>query len=126
MSFRYLHGKLIGEMLSRITNDVTILQGMITTVFIDIVVQGISFAGTIAFLLYINWKLSLLSFLVLPLAALVRTRPQAQVVGHDVQQQLLLAIAAEALSAIRIVRLFATEEQEYGRLNRRATPTSGP
>ena len=119
MSFRYLYGKRIGEMLSRITNDVTILQGMITTVFIDIVVQAISFAGMIAFLLYINWKLSLLSFLVLPLAALVldAASRRLRVVGHDVQQQLagLSAIAAEALSAIRIVRLFATEEQEYGR-----------
>ena len=40
-----------------------------------------------------------------------------RVIGHDVQQRLagLSAIAAEALSAIRIVRLFATEEQEYGR-----------
>lgn len=119
MSFRYLYGRRVGEMLSRITNDVTILQNMITTVFIDIVVQGLSFAGMIAFLLYINWKLSLLSFLVLPLAAFVLdvASRRLRVVGHDVQQQLagLSAIAAEALSAIRIVRLFATEEQEYGR-----------
>lgn len=119
MSFRYLYGHRVGEMLSRITNDVNILQNMITNVFIDIVVQGLSFVGIIGFLLYINWKLSLLTFLVLPLAALVLdvASKRLRLVGHDIQQQLagLSAIAAEALSAIRIVRLFATEEQEFGR-----------
>ncbi len=119
MSFRYLYGHRVGEMLSRITNDVTILQNMITSVFIDIVVQGLSFIGMIGFLLYINWKLSLLTFLVLPLAAYVLdvASKRLRIVGHDIQKQLagLSAIAAEALSAIRIVRLFATEEQEYGR-----------
>ncbi|KUK84386.1 MAG: Lipid A ABC transporter, permease/ATP-binding protein [Synergistales bacterium 58_81] len=115
----YLYGHRVGEMLSRITNDVNILQNMITNVFIDIVVQGLSFVGIIGFLLYINWKLSLLTFLVLPLAALVLdvASKRLRLVGHDIQQQLagLSAIAAEALSAIRIVRLFATEEQEFGR-----------
>ncbi len=119
MSFRYLYGHRVGEMLSRITNDVTILQNMITSVLIDIVVQGLSFMGMIGFLLYINWKLSLLTFLVLPLAAFVLdvASKRLRIVGHDIQKQLagLSAIAAEALSAIRIVRLFATEEQEYGR-----------
>lgn len=119
MSLRYLYGRRIGEMLSRITNDVTILQSMITSAFVDMVVQGVSFLGMVGFLLYINWKLTALTFLVLPLAAWVLDVASKRLrgVGHDIQQQLagLSAIAAEALSAIRIVRLFATEEQEYGR-----------
>lgn len=119
MSLRYLYGTRVGEMLSRITNDVTILQSMITNALVDIVVQGISFIGMIGFLLYINWKLTLLTFLVLPMAAWVLDVASKRLrgVGHDIQQQLagLSAIAAEALSAIRIVRLFATEEHEYGR-----------
>lgn len=119
MSLRYLYGRRVGEMLSRITNDVTILQSMITNAFVDMVVQGISFVGMVGFLLYINWKMTALTFLVLPLAAwaLDIASKRLRGVGHDIQQQLagLSAIAAEALSAIRIVRLFATEEQEYGR-----------
>lgn len=119
MSLRYLYGRRVGEMLSRITNDVTILQSMITSALVDMVVQGISFTGMVGFLLYINWKLTLLTFLVLPLAAFVLDVASKRLrgVGHDIQQQLagLSAIATEALSAIRIVRLFATEEQEYGR-----------
>jgi len=119
MSLRYLYGRRVGEMLSRITNDVTILQSMITNVLVDMVVQSVSFAGMVGFLLYINWKLTLLTFLVLPVAAWVLDVASKRLrgVGHDIQQQLagLSAIASEALSAIRIVRLFATEEQEYER-----------
>jgi len=119
MSLRYLYGSRIGELLSRITNDVAILQNMITRSLIDIVVQSLSFFGMLGFLLYINWKLTVLTFLVLPLAALILdiASKRLRIVGHDIQQQLagLSAIVAEALSAIRIVRLFATEEQEYGR-----------
>lgn len=119
MSLRYLYGRRVGEMLSRITNDVTILQSMITSVLVDMVVQSVSFAGMVGFLLYINWKLTLLTFLVLPVAAWVLDVASKRLrgVGHDIQQQLagLSAIASEALSAIRIVRLFATEEQEYER-----------
>ncbi len=119
MSLRYLYGHRVGEMLSRITNDVAILQNMITAALVDIVVQSVSFIGMVSFLLYINWKLTLLTFLVLPLAALVLDVASRKLrsVGHDIQNQLagLSAIAAEALSAIRIVRIFATEEQEYQR-----------
>lgn len=119
MSLRYLYGHRVGEMLSRITNDVAILQNMITAALVDIVVQSISFIGMVSFLLYINWKLTLITFLVLPVAALVLdvASRKLRAVGHDIQSQLagLSAIAAEALSAIRIVRIFATEEQEYQR-----------
>ena len=119
MSLKYLYGQRVGELLSRITNDVMILQDMITGVLIDVVVQSLSFIGMVGFLLYINWRLTLITFAVLPVAGLVidRTSKRLRKVGHDIQRQLagLSAIANEALSAIRIVRSFATEEQEYKR-----------
>ncbi|MEA3507972.1 MAG: ABC transporter ATP-binding protein, partial [Synergistota bacterium] len=119
MSLKYLYGQRVGELLSRITNDVMILQDMITGVLIDVVVQSLSFIGMVGFLLYINWRLTLITFAVLPLAGFVidRTSKRLRKVGHEIQRQLagLSAIANEALSAIRIVRSFATEEQEYKR-----------
>lgn len=119
MSLKYLYGTRVGELISRITNDVTKVQDMITTVVIDIVVQGLSFVGMIAFLLYINWKLTILTFTVLPIAVWVldKASKKLRAVGHDIQRKLadLSATAYEAISSIRIVRSFATEEQEYER-----------
>jgi subfamily B ATP-binding cassette protein MsbA len=119
MSLKYLYGTRVGELISRITNDVTKVQEMITTVVIDIVVHSVSFVGIIAFLLFLNWKLTVLTFIVLPVAALVldKASKRLRAVGHDIQRRLadLSATAYEAISAVRIVRSFATEEQEFAR-----------
>lgn len=116
LSMRYIYGKRVGELMSRITNDVMILQNMVTTVVVDLVVQGVTFLGMLSFMVYINWKLTLLTFAVLPLVALLLSKASGKlrVVGHDIQEQLamLSATAQEALSAVRIVLSFATEEEE--------------
>lgn len=122
LSMRYIYGKRVGELMSRITNDVTVLQNMVTTVIVDLVVQGVTFTGMLSFMLYINWKLTLLTFGVLPIAAILLNGAsrKLRVVGHDIQEQLamLSATAQEALSAIRIVLSFATEEEEAQRFKK--------
>jgi len=116
LSLKYIYGKRIGELMSRITNDVMILQNMVTTVVVDLVVQGITFIGMLGFMIYINWKLTILTFCIIPIATLLLSKAsnKLRVVGHDIQQQLALLSAAvqEALSAVRIVLSFATEEME--------------
>lgn len=87
MSLKYLYGTRVGELISRITNDVTKVQEMITTVVIDVVVHSLSFVGMIAFLLFLNWKLTILTFIVLPVAAWVLNKASRKLrsVGHDIQ-----------------------------------------
>lgn len=119
LSFRYFSGKRVGELLSRVTNDVNVLQDVTTNVVVKLVVQTVTFVGILGFLIYLNWKLTLVTFAVLPAAVLaiqVASRKLRRV-GHEIQEQLALlsAIAEEALSAIRIVRAFATEDEEYDR-----------
>ncbi len=119
MPLSFISGNRVGELLSRITNDVTVLQDVVTSVVVDLVVQGVTFVGMLGFLLYINWKLTLVAFAILPLAALVidRTSKKMRGVGHHIQEQLarVSGIAQEALSSLRIVHSFATEEQELER-----------
>ncbi|HPE65164.1 MAG TPA: ABC transporter transmembrane domain-containing protein, partial [Synergistales bacterium] len=43
MSLKYLYGKRLGELMSRITNDVTILQNLVTSVLVNLVVQAATF-----------------------------------------------------------------------------------
>lgn len=119
LSLRVLYRRRMGEFLSRITNDVTTLQNILSTVVVDMVVQGATFIGILAFLFFINWKLTLLTFAVIPIAILAidRASKKLRAVGGEIQEQLALlaAIAQEALSSVRIVRAFATEKLEYGR-----------
>ncbi|MDD4160055.1 MAG: ABC transporter transmembrane domain-containing protein, partial [Synergistaceae bacterium] len=119
LSLAKLYSKRSGEFLSRITNDVATLQSILASVVVDFVVQSCTFIGIISFLLFINWKLTLVTFLVTPMAILVIDRASSKLreVGGVIQEKLAMvaAIAQEALSSIRIVRAFVTEEKEYSR-----------
>ncbi|MDY9921574.1 MAG: ABC transporter ATP-binding protein [Synergistota bacterium] len=119
LSLAKLYSKRSGEFLSRITNDVAVLQNILASVVVDFVVQGCTFIGIICFILFINWKLTLITFIVTPLAVLVIDKASSKLreVGGTIQEKLAMvaAIAQEALSSIRIVRAFVTEEKEYAR-----------
>ena len=116
MSLRYLYKSRIGDLISRITNDVMTLQNLVTNVVVDLVVQSVTFVAVIIFLLVLNWRLALLTFVVLPLTGYVlnAASKKLRVVGYEIQEELgrVVTIAQEALSAIRIVRSFATEDEE--------------
>jgi subfamily B ATP-binding cassette protein MsbA len=121
LSLRVLYRRRTGEFLSRITNDVATLQNVVSSVVVDLAVQSLYFIGFLGFLFYINWKLTLATFLVIPPAAMLIDRASAQlrVIGGDIQEQLaqLAAIAQEALSQVRVVRSFATEDSEAERFD---------
>lgn len=124
LSLRVLYRRRMGEFISRITNDVAALQGILASVLVDIIVKGVTFIGCIAFLFVLNWKLTLFAFAVIPVAVLAidKASSKLRLVGRDIQEQLasLAAIAQEALSSIRIVRSFATERQEYERFDKQS------
>ena len=119
LSLATLYSKRSGEFLSRITNDVSTLQNILASVVVDFVVQGSTFVGIICFLFFLNWKLTIATFTIIPLAALVIDGASSKLrrVGTVIQERLAMvaAIAQEAVSSIRIVRAFATEEEEFKR-----------
>ncbi len=121
LSLKFIHAKRVGELLSRVTNDVNMLQTTVTNVLVDVIVQGVTCLGMLGYLFYLNWRLMLYTLLILPIVVLVlRAASNAlRSVGHEMQQRVadLSAVAEEALAAIRIVRAFATEELELARFN---------
>lgn len=122
MSLRALHASRVGELMSRITGDVATLQNLVTNTFVELVFNAVTFVGMFLFILFINWRLTLLIIVVLPAVGwlLVFAGRRLRRAGHRVQERLadLTAVAAEAFSAIRVVRAFATEEQELERFRR--------
>ena len=119
LSLSFINDRRVGELLSRVTNDANMLQMTVTNVAVNIVIQGVSCVAMIGYCLYLNWKLMLYTLLILPLVVLVLKMASETLrrVGRNMQECVadLSAVAEEALSAIRIVRAFATEELELGR-----------
>lgn len=119
LSLLTLYSKRSGEFLSRITNDVSTLQNILASVVVDFVVQGCTFVGIIGLLIFLNWQLTLATFTIIPVAVFVIDAASSKLrkVGTVIQERLAMvaAIAQEAVSSIKIVRSFATEEEEYNR-----------
>lgn len=122
LSLATLYSKRSGEFLSRITNDVSVLQNILANVVVDFVVQGCTLIGIITLLFSLNWRLTLCTFAVLPVTAFAIDTASGKLrrTGEVIQERLAMvaAIAQEALSSIRIVRAFATEDLEYERFKR--------
>lgn len=122
LSLKFINDKRVGELLSRVTNDANMLQTTVSTVAVDLVIQGVSCAAMLGYCLYLNWRLMLYTLFILPLVVLVLKRASETLrkVGRGMQQRVadLSAVAEEALSAIRIVRAFATEELELERFKK--------
>jgi ABC-type multidrug transport system fused ATPase/permease subunit len=113
-----------GVLISRITNDVEALDSLVTDSVVTLFQAGLTLIGTVGILLYLDVKLALITFCVLPLlligslwfrivsaGAFRRTR---ETIGA------ITAYLQETLSGIRIVRSFAQEpvhETQFTALN---------
>ncbi len=112
-----------GELMSRVTNDVTVLQTSLTNNVLPIVSQVVTLVGSVVIAILINWRISLIILVVGPLTGIVLSvlggRIRSATVG--VQEGLGDAgiVLEEALSAQRIVKAFAREEYEEQRFNTR-------
>lgn len=122
MSLRFYSNRRLGELTSRLTNDVAAIRDAVTGTLTEGLTQSINLVGSVALMLYLNWRLSLIIFVTVPAIAfavryfggLIRR------LSRKVQDRLAdtTAIAEEALSAVQSVKSFAREAFEKNRYNR--------
>lgn len=119
MKLGIINAARTGDLMSRITGDAATLQNIVTSTFIDMMFNLITFLGMFAFILYINWRLTTLIVIVLPFVGLLLSfaGKKLRQAGHNVQEHLadITATAQEAFSAVRVVRSFANEDAELER-----------
>ncbi|HSA86840.1 MAG TPA: ABC transporter ATP-binding protein [Nitrospira sp.] len=105
-----------GELLSRVMNDVTVIQSIVTETPIDSVKQLVTFIGGITFLLMMNWRLCLLILILLPLlvfvAKLFGRRLKALSTSIQDHTATLSTLVEEVISGIRIVKSFVQTHRE--------------
>jgi ATP-binding cassette subfamily B protein len=108
-----------GVLISRMTNDVEALDSLVTDSVVTLFQSGLTLLGTVGILLYLDVKLALITFCVLPLllagslwfrivsaGAFRRTRETIGAITAELQ---------ESLSGVRIVRSFAQEPAHAAR-----------
>jgi len=115
LSLRFYEDKQTGQMMSRVVNDTDLFEQLISHAVPDVVVNVLTFVGVSAVLFSLNWKLTLLSMLPIPLVVLSlriyarRVRPAF--VHRQKELGELNAILNDNISGIREIKAFTREEE---------------
>jgi subfamily B ATP-binding cassette protein MsbA len=127
LPLRFFKESRVGEIVSRVTNDVTTLQVVLTETPIAMLRQVVTIVGGITLMAIMNWKLTLMIFAIVPpiiILAIFFGR-KVESLSTLIQDRLATAISAleESISGIRIVKSFTQERYEEKRFKDRIEKT---
>jgi subfamily B ATP-binding cassette protein MsbA len=116
LSFSYFTRTPTGVIMSRIINDVNLVQGALTRVPSSFVQGAFTMLALTGYILYLNWRLAAFSLIVLPFAgiALSKFSRRFRKTSTQMQEQIgeLTTHLHETISGIRIVKAFGMEHYE--------------
>jgi len=116
LSMRYYSGTASGSLMSRILNDVNLMQSVLSNVVVSGIRETLTLVGLAGVAFYTDWRMALTSFVVIPAAAV-----PASIIGRRIKKFSKKGQAAmgdlttaleQAFSGIKVVKAFATEESE--------------
>lgn len=105
-----------GEIISRLSNDVTLIPQALNSILIDIPLSSFMLIGALGYMIYLNWRLTIFSLAMLPFIASVVSYLGNQMirVTRQVQQRFaeLIKLLEERISGVHLVKSFGMEESE--------------
>lgn len=111
-----------GESVSRVVNDTSIIQSLITSHFPQLIGGMLSVVGSIVILFFLDWKLTLIMFITLPIsiAVIMPLGSRMQKVSKKLQDETATFTGSiqETLSEIRLMKSFNAESYEKKKGNR--------
>ncbi|MCS0807646.1 lipid A export permease/ATP-binding protein MsbA [Massilia agilis] len=123
------HEESTGRIINTVVGDVRQVVDMITSVFVASIRDSLVVVGLIAGLLYLNWKLTLVAVVILPLtAAIVRTTTgRLRRLNRDNQRVTaeMTQVVEEAARGHQVIRVFAGEAYERRRFHQRSEALRG-
>lgn len=119
LGFRFFADRRLGEITSRLTNDVGSIRSALTTSMPQLFTISFSLIGSVSLMVLLNWRLSGVIFATVPVVT-IATRYFGQKIrklSRNIQDELAdsTAVAEDALGAVRLVKAFVREDFEVGR-----------
>jgi ATP-binding cassette subfamily B multidrug efflux pump len=119
LSFSYHDQAQTGQLMTRATSDVDLVQGFLGQGFLMVVGSALMMIGSLIFLFITNWQLSIVMMVIVPLSFAIfgnlnrRIHPMFRLV----QQRLahLNTVLQESLVGVRVVKAFVREPHEAQR-----------
>jgi subfamily B ATP-binding cassette protein MsbA len=108
-----------GILISRITNDVNLIQASVSNVVTGLLKDAFTIFGLTGVVFYRNWKLALFAFLVFPIAVIpiIQFSKRLRKFSRKSQQRMgsITTLLHETITGIRVVKAFTMEEYEKKR-----------
>ena len=119
MPLAYYDQRQTGEIMSYITNDVAALQNALVDSLIELVTEGSILIGSLVMMVYLDWKLSLLTLFLIPVIgqAMKVFGRKLKSTGTVIQERMadITSLLQESISAVRVVKSFVREDYEIQR-----------
>jgi len=105
--------------VSKLNYDAEQLSNVATKITLTLVKDGLTIIGIIAYMIYLDWQLTLIFSLLAPLMAfyLSAMSPRLRAAGKNIQEAMgeLTMVSDEAISGQRIVKIFGSKNYEISR-----------
>ena len=119
LSLSFFHKHETGVLMARITNDVSIIKGMVSDAAAGVLKDSLSIVGLLCVIFYLDWKLAMIAVTVLPLAALLIVNFGRRMRKLSTRRQEAMAdmssLLHETFTGTRIVKAFGMEPHENRR-----------
>ncbi|QQZ09761.1 ABC transporter ATP-binding protein [Heyndrickxia vini] len=106
-----------GETVSRMTNDTAVVKGLITDHLANFLTGIISIVGSVIVLLLLDWRMTLVMFIAIPLAFVILfpLGKKMHIVSKGMQDETasFTSVIQQVLSEIRLVKASNAEKIEY-------------
>ncbi|MFI8491776.1 ABC transporter ATP-binding protein [Peribacillus butanolivorans] len=123
LDMKFFDKNRTGDLMSRLTNDVNLLQQLISSSMLQVVTDTVTFVAVAVYMLFINWKLTIVLLFTFPFMFYItrvfgkRIRMSFRSVqssAGDVSNQL-----QDSISGMRLIQSFTNEEFESKRFAER-------
>ena len=121
LSSRYFDLTPVGKLVTRVTNDVEALNEMYSGILVRLFRNIVKIIGLAAVMLMLDWKLSLISFVLLPVVAVLTVvfRKIARETYRITRTRLtdINTFLSENISGMRIIQIFGREKRKFEEFN---------
>lgn len=123
------HEESTGKIINTVVGDVRQVVDMINSVFVACVRDTLVVIGLLAALLYLNWKLTLVAIVVVPLTAVIVRTTTGRLRRLNRENQRVTAemtqVVEEAARGHQVIRVFSGERYERRRFEQRSEALRG-
>ena len=121
LPFSFFEDNETGQLMSRIMNDVSIMQSTITRMLKEVIQNTITLIALLGWVFYLKWDWALISIcifpiMILPIGNIARKLKKLSHRGQEIFADLSSTIL-ESFSGVKVVRAFGMEDMESQKFN---------